>query len=268
MKSVLVAIAKNEDNYLKEWVDYHLKLGFDKIVIYQNNWRYTRNDLIGNVQLIEFDGQRMQPKAYQHFIDQNYNNFDFGCFWDIDEFFCSNVGWNINNVLERYTNTPVIGVPRCQFGDSGLKHVINKEYSVVKRFTHSQNGYETLIKPIINFNIVKNDIAIPNPHIATNRKYIPYTAIDPCGLTDGTKDGNHWTINNLNFPQPFYLNHYVLKTIEERIERRHSGDAYWGDEWRNRETDDDIKKFFEERNSCCNCNENLLAKKFMYGDNI
>lgn len=33
-KSILCCIAKNEDNYINEWVEYHLKLGFDRVVIY------------------------------------------------------------------------------------------------------------------------------------------------------------------------------------------------------------------------------------------
>jgi hypothetical protein len=39
MKSALVAIAKNEDEYINEWINYNLKIGFDNIIIFQNNWR-------------------------------------------------------------------------------------------------------------------------------------------------------------------------------------------------------------------------------------
>lgn len=37
MSSFVVAIAKNEELYLKEWVEYHFHLGFDKIIICDNN---------------------------------------------------------------------------------------------------------------------------------------------------------------------------------------------------------------------------------------
>ena len=33
----LFTCAKNEDKYISEWVYYHLKLGIDKIVIYDNS---------------------------------------------------------------------------------------------------------------------------------------------------------------------------------------------------------------------------------------
>ena len=39
MKVALVCIAKNEDNYIEEWVLYHKKLGFDRIFIYENDWK-------------------------------------------------------------------------------------------------------------------------------------------------------------------------------------------------------------------------------------
>lgn len=34
MKTALVCIAKNEDNYIDEWIEYHLMLGFDRIFVY------------------------------------------------------------------------------------------------------------------------------------------------------------------------------------------------------------------------------------------
>ncbi len=30
----LVCIAKDEDHYIDEWLDYHLKLGFTRVVVY------------------------------------------------------------------------------------------------------------------------------------------------------------------------------------------------------------------------------------------
>ena len=36
MKIALCAIAGYENLYIREWVDYHTSLGFDKIIIYSN----------------------------------------------------------------------------------------------------------------------------------------------------------------------------------------------------------------------------------------
>ena len=41
MKVAIVAIAKDEDPYIEEWIEYNLKCGFSKIYIYLNDWDYT-----------------------------------------------------------------------------------------------------------------------------------------------------------------------------------------------------------------------------------
>ena len=37
MKSAICAIARNECEYLEEWITYHLDLGFTHIFLYDNN---------------------------------------------------------------------------------------------------------------------------------------------------------------------------------------------------------------------------------------
>lgn len=41
MNTALVCIAKNEDHYIDEWLQYHFSIGFTKAFVYQNNWRYA-----------------------------------------------------------------------------------------------------------------------------------------------------------------------------------------------------------------------------------
>ena len=43
MKIGIVAIAREEQKYIEEWISYHRKLGIDQICIFQNNWRYAEN---------------------------------------------------------------------------------------------------------------------------------------------------------------------------------------------------------------------------------
>ena len=69
MKVALVCIAKDEDNYIQEWIKYHKEIGFDDIFIYENNWRSGINQT--NVKTIPFDGSCMQLRAYNDFIQKN-----------------------------------------------------------------------------------------------------------------------------------------------------------------------------------------------------
>ena len=55
MKTALVCIAKDEDNYLREWLDYHFKIGFDDAYVYCNNWQ-PHIAVPNNTHLIDFPG--------------------------------------------------------------------------------------------------------------------------------------------------------------------------------------------------------------------
>ena len=84
LKTALVCIAKNEENYIEEWVNYHLKLGFNNIFIYENNWRC--NIKSSQVTLIPFDGLAKQIEAYNHFLKNYKDDYDWVGFLDVDEF--------------------------------------------------------------------------------------------------------------------------------------------------------------------------------------
>ena len=56
-KIALVCFAKNEDLYLQEWIDYHIKLGFDDIHVFQNDWRFKDPKPNEKVYFHEYDGK-------------------------------------------------------------------------------------------------------------------------------------------------------------------------------------------------------------------
>jgi hypothetical protein len=74
MRSILVAIAKDEDNYIDEWLEYNLKIGFDNILVFQNNWRYSGKYLENSqVKFIECDGVSKQNFSYNTNEMDNFN---------------------------------------------------------------------------------------------------------------------------------------------------------------------------------------------------
>jgi hypothetical protein len=54
MRVALVCISKNEDNYIDEWIKYHLKLGFDDIFVCNNDWDFNYDN--PNVHITPFNG--------------------------------------------------------------------------------------------------------------------------------------------------------------------------------------------------------------------
>lgn len=210
MKTALICIAKDEDHYIDEWIQYHTKLGFSDIFVYQNNWRYSGDKLVyKNVQWIEFDGEAKQLPAYNDFISKNWYKYDFAAFWDVDEFLCLKNTQNLNLFLESYRDFFAIGVNWRCFGDNGMQGVINQNYSLVKRFTMCEKTLNKHIKTILNFRRCADLPQFINPHFV-NIAYSNNFTVDV-----GMKTYIHGPFNEIFTENIAQLNHYNCKTWEE-----------------------------------------------------
>lgn len=206
MKVALVCIAKNEDSYIQEWIDYNKKLGFDNIFIYQNDWRCSIED--PKVIKLEFDGSNKQVQAYNHFIKSNLNNYDWAAFFDVDEFLALKKHNNIKDFIQEYSDYNAIGINWYLFGDNGHEGV-DDEYSVLKRFTKRQSSINPHIKSIIKLtsNVVM-DVHNPN-----------------CLWTNTDKKTNMGPFNKPGNDDIAVINHYFGKTKQEFLLKCERGRA-------------------------------------------
>lgn len=210
MEIALVCIAKDEDHYIDEWLKYHFKLGFTRAFVYQNNWRYKGDkSQYENVEWIEFDGEYMQMKAYNDFIDNMSNGIDFAGFFDVDEFLCLKKDADAQQFFSRYSDYYAFCVNWRLFGDNGLKNVIDDNWSVVERFTRCQDKMNKHIKTFLNINRCKNMFHFVNPHYVDAS--LQYDIV-----VDSTKDHFvHGPFNENASNEVAQLNHYNIKTFEE-----------------------------------------------------
>jgi hypothetical protein len=197
MKVALVCIAKNEDNYIDEWVNYHLKMGFDDVFIYQNDW----NCKVSNPNVIKLilNGEEKQINSYNHFILNN-TNYDWAAFFDVDEFLVLKKHNNIKELLINYIDYQGIGINWVMFGNNGHES-IGDGYSLVKRFTKRQIGVDQHIKTILNLRYSKDvsmSVHNPNKPIVDSHLNTIEGAFNP--------NGNDEIVQ---------LNHYFCKTKEE-----------------------------------------------------
>jgi hypothetical protein len=240
MRVCLVCIAKNEDYYIKEWVEYHLKLGFDKIYIFENDWtcKYENEKIIKK----PYNGKHRQVECYNEFLSKNKTEYDWAAFFDVDEFLVLKKHKNIKDFLNDYENYPAIGINWVLFGDNGLTEVINNNYSLLQRFTKRQNSTNSHIKTITKLNHSSHFI---NPHCLNSEWY------------DTNKLKNEGPFNKNTSIDIAQLNHYFSKTIEEFNQKINRGRA-------NSKKTLDIKHH-ESHNF--NEIEDLTALNFMYNDN-
>jgi hypothetical protein len=223
---VLCCIAKNEEPYIIEWIIYHLKIGFCKIFIYDNNDDNTKllnclkkienyPEIRKNIVIIPFPGEIKQIAAYNHFLKNFSKKWKWVSIMDCDEFIViKDPNYiPIKKLLIKYCNEGSLGIHWKLFGNNN-KDTYEDE-PVTSRFIKC----EKLLNPHIKSISVCKDIKFfNNPHypiLYNNKNHKDYLGriingpLQYIGLEDNM----------------IYINHYFCKTIEEWIIKRDRGRA-------------------------------------------
>lgn len=235
MKDIVIcAIAKYENDYLKEWVDYHLSIGFDKIYIYDNNdlgddsAKKILEEYIKEEKVVIFDVKgktSLQLKVYNDFY-YNYNNsFDYCAFIDLDEYIVFNQEQNIKNIkdfLFKYNKVDIYHLSWKVYGDndklykeegSCLKRfLIPKEDNFCFNYNFPENRH---VKSIIKGNL-KNISFASNPHTIKNTN--PIIKLKCCNC-----DGKEVDLNSPFMTPTFnvcFIKHFYTKTLEEYVKNK------------------------------------------------
>ncbi|MBQ4208954.1 glycosyltransferase family 92 protein, partial [bacterium] len=230
----LCAIAKNENLYIREWVEWYKNLGISKIFLYDNNeldgerFEEVINDYIENgfVEISNWrgmiksvksdkDGQTIQGLAYHDCYYNHYKEFDWMCFFDIDEYLeIYNTYKNIYEFLNDFNEYDGIRVQWKMYGDNEQLHYENK--SLFERFKVESNAsYDKHVKQILNCNKEFDEELLFCAHGVFNKKY-KFVNVLKNKLRNVYMDVV--TYDNL----PVYLNHFYSKSTEEFLKRKYN----------------------------------------------
>ena len=208
MRVALVCIAKKEENYIEEWIKYHLKIGFDHIYVYQNDWRFEKD--LPSVTKFELDGINKQREAYNDFIKKYHDKYDWIAFFDVDEFLVLKKHNDVKLFLNEYIDYDAVGISWVLFGNNNLDTVLNNDYSLIRRFTKREKKVNTHVKCIIK----SRNSTIMDIHNPSNTRWV-----------DPNKNINHGPFASSPSDNIAQLNHYFSKTKEEFIEKCNRGRA-------------------------------------------
>ena len=209
MRTAVVCIAKNEDRYIKEWAEYHLKLGFDSVYIYQNDWR---TDLeMPNVFKKVIDGKCRQLDCYNKFLRKDKDH-DWVAFIDVDEFIVLNKHATINDFIKRtvkkFGKIKAIGINWVFFGSNGIEKDDGSD-GVLKRFTKREK-MSFKVKSIVRVD-KSIEMGVHNPL--------------NCEVVGSSGHKFHGHINVRGSIDLIMLNHYYFKTKEEFVRKAARGKA-------------------------------------------
>ena len=238
---VICALAKNEHLYINEWVNHYVKLGVDKIYLYDND--NETSPYIGDyidrkdkVEIINYRGVQ-RPKLQHDIYTEFYNTheFDWCLFCDIDEFL-----FGVKNIHEfvsrpQFRHINQIRIKWRLFGDNEL---IKRDTSVpvVKAFT--KEVINSLNRNLIDKGNLENqgkamvrgglkNVVVRSPHFASiNRR----DNVIPSVLPSGKPCFSKVVIKENYIHETVFLHHYMTKSLDEFIKQKlNRTDAVFGD---------------------------------------
>ena len=234
LKVALCAIAKNENLYIREWVEWYKNLGISKIFLYDNNeldgekFEEVINDYIesGFVEVInrrgiiktvnsDKDGQTLQGLSFQDCFYNHYKEFDYMCFFDVDEYLeIYNKYYSLNEFLHDFDEYDGIRVQWKMYGDNENIYYENKP--ILKRFKKESNSsYNRHVKQILNCNKKFDEELLFCAHGVFNKKY---------NFVNVNKDPVKNVYMDLiaHNDLPVFLNHFYSKSTEEFFKRKYN----------------------------------------------
>ena len=174
MKTAICVIIKDENDYLDEWLDYHLNLGIDEIFLYEDYGSKSHEDIVkpygDRVHLNSIDvifnspypnknvidtGENIQVQLFYYFTKFYKNVFDWVLFNDIDEFLI--LKQPLHDLLKEYDDKPGLLLHWRWYGASG--HIKKPEGKVMDNYKkcykfHSDFPYN--MKSFLNCKKFKN----------------------------------------------------------------------------------------------------------------
>ena len=155
----VVAIMKNEEPYVKEWLEYHLLMGVDHFYIYDNGESEELKKILKPyidaefVTYTPYPGKVRQIEAYNNAIQR----FRFECRYmaviDVDEFIFPKNSSTITEIIDSHldapTNSAGLEIWIMRFGSSGHEKA-DYTKGVLERFTRRAEFHEDSIKCIVN----------------------------------------------------------------------------------------------------------------------
>lgn len=228
MKTLLCAIVKNENKYLEEWINHHKNLGFDKILLYDNNLLSGEKVITNDdfVQVINYRGKHItipnngtahklkfrggiQEQAYNDCYFNHASEYDWIAYIDIDEYLFLDGNLKINEFLsqEKFKNVDAIQINWEIYGDNG--NILYENKPINERFILPSKLQSPYVKTIVKTNNL-NFISL-RIHYADieNGKFVY-----PNG--DETKMNS---IQPSNF-EGAKIKHFYTKSLEEWIDRK------------------------------------------------
>jgi hypothetical protein len=219
MKHAL-AILREEDSFLDEWIAYHRILGVDHFILYDDDPRQNLRSLLRKHEayVTVYDwaddyhltqGRNRQTCAYEHSL--HHTNCQWVAFIDADEFIVLRKHESIHHFLDDFRDAEAVVLTWHVFGHNG--YYKNPDGLITESLIKRQAQPGKMMKSIVKREAV---VAVPNAHrcqMATPRSVF---------------DANHNRFSKELYPgktDVAHINHYICRSFEHWMGRVTRGEV-------------------------------------------
>lgn len=214
----LCLIAKNENSYLQEWLDYHILLGVEHFWIYDNESAVPLAETVkeyidsGRVTVHTIKGRAMQIHAYDHCIQTYGSTSTWIGFIDTDEFLVPVTTVSLQEFLKPFEPYAGFAVSSLFFGSNGnVKRPAGGQIAGYTRRTPNRYSRNRLVKMIVQ----PGKVMFPlSPH--------SFLFKEGCYCVNE----NGYRVDSQEFPchiDTIQLNHYFTRSQQEWEEKMKRG---------------------------------------------
>jgi len=223
----ICSIGKNENLYVREFVEYYFNLGIDKIFLYDNNdingekFENVLMDFIQNnfVEIIDVRGLSSIQIPIYNYCYRKYNKFyDWIGFLDFDEFLFIENNKTIKNYIydEKFNKCQMIFFNWILYNDNDQVKYENR--SLLERFSKPTMNY-TQGKSFVRGKL--DNLIIPSSHIPGINIY------NFCNSNGDIIYPSNFFGNKFEKDPKAFIKHFYTKTAEEFCNKINKGHAHF-----------------------------------------
>lgn len=227
-KYLVVTCAKNENEYIREWIEHYLNMNFDKIIICDNNdlndnsLYDTIHDFVeqGVVEIFDCRGMgSFQVQFYSMFCTEG--NYQWCGYFDCDEFLEIGLYDDIKEYLSTKEDDICISFHWMVYGSDG--NIYKEEGRVQDRFKKPVSPISLFTENCFIKSIVKGGDTFKNG-CWFNGSHLPMTT----PMYRHNIGGYSWNENDSHqiYPPKYkegYIKHYYTKSFEEWTQKASRG---------------------------------------------
>ena len=217
--TAICLIAKDENDYINEWLDWHINIGFEHFYIYDNGSTVPiEKDADEKFKpfctFIDFSGEHenTQLDCYRDAIVNYGDNVKWFAFIDADEFIRPVNGENINELLKEFNEYDGVYIRWVTYNANGLY----KKDSRPQRERFTKVSDHTPLKPIGKSIIQPSKIKLMSVHFPTGH-------IGQYNIVDSNKRRMRNAFSEFSDNDRIVVDHYFTRSYEEWLEKAKRG---------------------------------------------